>query len=413
LEHLPCIIISCLDVLSLDDYKQFFLAAEKNKIDLGTFIMFLFNGLKQALYRNDICFPEELITSYDILSTLFPVLSQYSKYFYYISSRYYLIQKGDIKISEHYCDIALSIKTEDKYLANIVEFQKAVILKHKTQLDDAINKFENLYIYFSSCQEWEGAAECVLEWGGALREKTMFVKALEIYEKIDMLKLKSLPALQSKLYRKRGTVHKNIMQQLLNEYKSNHKQEIYNKIYYCFNKALDEYDLAKKGMVKVVDTIEKMAIISEQAEICLKIANLEPKQMYRAEMFISEHENLLAIFPIHDSKIVYLRHKSKYEEMKGNISDAIDILENAREIAIIGSKLFRIFEVDYQLGRLIERYKETLAMKDLEKGMEALKRAINTNLGKDNQYIINCVKTKESLEKFISYLIQTINMESH
>jgi tetratricopeptide (TPR) repeat protein len=401
-DHLPCIVVSCLDALSEETLKQLFFTAEKSKIDTDTFVLFLFSGLKQAIYRNDIKYPEEFVSSYDILAAIFPMLSKHNKYFYYISSRFYLIQKGDIKTAEHYCDLALTNRTDDEYLTRLVDFQKAVIQKHRMQLNDAIDNLSDLYTYFSNCKKWESAAECILEWGSALRKKTMFREALEVYEKIDLQKLEASPAIQTKLHRKKGTIYKNIMQQLLKENVSDYKQEFYNQIYQYYNNAQNEYELAKSKIVRAVDMIEKIKVVSEQTEACLGITDIEPTQMYRAEMLLSEYEHLIASFPILDEKIVYLRLRSKYEEKNGNIREAINILENAREAATAGPEVFRVFEVDYQLGRLIERNKHNLSQTELYKGIDALEKAIHVELDRDNQYIHNCIKSKNELDAFIN-----------
>jgi hypothetical protein len=78
------------------------------------------------------------------------------------------------------------------------------------------------------------------------------------------------------------------------------------------------------------------------------------------------------------------------------------ILENAYEIAENGPKKFRLFEIDYQLGRLIERYKEKLSSVEWYKGIDSLEKAINANLNSDNQYIKKCIDSKTKLETYIS-----------
>jgi len=404
LEELPCIIVNCLGILSEEELKQFFFTINTSKIDGDNFILFLFDGLKRAIHRNDIVFPEKMISSFNTLATLFPILSKYSKYFYYISSRYYLIQRNDIEYAERYCDLSICEKTEDEYLGKLVNVQKAVIQKNKGQLDEAIDKLRGLYFYFSENGHWDSAAECVLEWGSILREKTMFLKALEVYELIDLQKLETSPVMQVKLHRKKGTVYKNIMQQMLIEYSSGNgvKDGILAEIHQYYNNAINEYEEAKKKMIGAIDMIEKMTIISEQAEACMKIADIEQTQIYRAELFLTEHENHIASFPITDAKIVHLRLKSKYEEKMGNLQEAIKILENAREVAVSGSKFFRIFEIDYQLGRLIERYKDKLLPEELNKGFDALNKAINMDLARDNKYILNCINSKDRLEAYIT-----------
>jgi len=403
-EELPCIIVNCLSILSEEDLKQLFITVNTSKIDMDNFILFLFSGLKQAIHRNDITFPERVISSFSTLTALFPLLSKYSKYFYYISSRYYLVQKDDIERAERYCDLSISEKTGDEYLGKLVDFQKAVVQKCRGQLDEAINTLTELYSYFSENEHWDSAAECVLEWGSTLREKTMFLEALEVYELINLQKLETSSVMQVKLHRKKGTIYKNIMQQMLNENSSGNgvKEGILAEIHQYYNNAINEYEEAKKKMIGAIDMIEKMTIISEQAEACMKIADIEQTQMYRAELFLNEHENYIASFPITDAKIVHLRLKSKYEEKMGNLQEAIKILENAREIAVGGSKSFRVFEVDYQLGRLIERYKDKLLPEELNKGVDALNKAINMDLARDNKYILNCMNSKDRLEAYIS-----------
>ena len=403
-EQLPYMLAGCMEILNENNYIQLFSAVHKRCFDSDSFIILILNSLKQAIVRDDIGYPEQLIKYYENLSAIFPALIRYGKYFYYIASRFYLIQRGDIALAAQYCDIALQHEGEDEHLTQLVVFQNAVIQKNKGQLDDAIEKLSAIFIYFRDNRYWDSAAECVLEWGSALRQKAEFKDALKVYKMIDTEHIAKLPELQMKLHRRRGNIHKNIMYRQLSCYDACEDMQLRADIYQSYSDAQREFETAIKISVHAMDTIEKMMIMEEQAVTALKYSGIEPSQMMRARFLLADVEKMLALFPVPDIQIVHMRHISNLKELNAELQDAIAVLEQAQIYAKNHANAFRIFEVDYQLGHLIERHKEKLASEILQKGVDTLKNAIEANLSKDNPYIMNCVKSLSRLETFLGKL---------
>ena len=401
--QLPCVIAACFDSLSEDKYIQLFSTVDESPLGLDMFASLLLDGLNQAITRSDVNFPETLIGSYGNLSSIFHSLAHYKKYFYYTSSKFYLIQKGNLELAERYCDEAMEYNAgNDEHLTQLLILQKAVMQKSVGSVDEATEKLAAAFSYFSKNEHWDSAAEAVLEWGSILRQKTKFEDALRIYNLVDVNHVAEYPALQMKLRRKKGTVHKNIMQRLLKSYHKNCENDaLAREIRLFYEKAHNELEAAMKMSVSVVDAIEKMTIMTELAETSLKFSQLEPNQMLRAKFLLNEVEKKLITFPVPDIQIIQLRHTAKYNELNGKLGVAIETLQRTRNYALVYAKNFRVFEVDYQLGRLIERHKEKLSHGELLQGVSALKSAIETNEGQDSDYVKNCIESLARLEKFI------------
>jgi tetratricopeptide (TPR) repeat protein len=307
--------------------------------------------------------------------------------------------------AKRYCDMAIEKNGKGDHLERLVLFQQAVIEKNQGRHDDAIAHLSDIYGYFSTNGYWDSAVECVLEWGGALRQKTKFSEALLVYEQINIANIEKYPFLRMQLHRKKGTIYKNIMQSNLRIYQSNTNTSLMHEIQENYNHAQDEYELAKKIGANVADTVERMYILSEQAEATIKISAINPTQMMRANLLLAELEKLVSLFPLPDIQIVHLRLNAKYWERNGDVLKAMQILEQARIHASQHSNQFRLFEVDYQLGRLIERNKEQLDTSCLQAGAKALERAISTQLDRDNQYILICQQSLERLRAFMAEMV--------
>ena len=401
-EQMPILLVSCLELFDENKYHQLFVEVNRSEFEFDTFTMLLLSGLKHAITRDDICYPESLIGYYESLSTSFPTLDYYRKYFYYITSKFFLMRKGERDEAEHFCDLALQQKSEDEHLSQLVKFQKAVILRNEGHFDEAIEKFASVFAYFSSKEYWDSAAECVVEWGGALRQKTHFDAVLEVYQKIDMECLENFPVLKIKLHRQKGNLYKNIMSVQLQKYHNdNHNVRLKDEITLNYKHALSEFESAVRMSVNVVNMIEKIAILEEQAVTATKYSAIDPKQITRAKFWLDEAEKLLALFPVPDIRIIHMRHVARYKSCIGEIKEAITILEQARVYSENHANTFRLFEIDYQMGHLVEAHKEKLSAGELKKGIDAYKNAINSEPDRQSQYIINCIESLKRLEAFI------------
>ena len=287
-----------------------------------------------------------------------------------------------------------------QHLTHAIRLQKAILLKTSGELDKAINIFQELFPVFCESNEWENAAECVFEWGGALREKTMFDEALDVYNKISLEKLEDYPELYAKIVRRIGTIYKNQMQQILKDVtvaNNNLSKEELSKAESLYYKASERFDEALRKISKTRNIIDKLKILSEETESALRITPFLPEQRYKAEHSHTEEAKLLAIAPIPDKKCLYLRECAIFNEIDGNYEQAICNLLEARNIACSKKLFYREFEADYQLAHLIDNHWDSLSKENKSLGIEAVNRALSSNLAGNNIYIINCKKVKSSL----------------
>ena len=402
-EQIPCLLAGSLVNLTEEEIIQIFKISYES-YDFHNFVSLIFTGLKLLIQRTEFAYPEHLFACFGKLCAVFPSLAGYRVQLYYIASRYYLLQRNNFTESERLCDLASKFSACDKNLEQLVSFQKAVLLKQRAKLDEAVARLGEVYLYFETERQWDNAAECVLEWGSALRQQTKFEQALVVYEQIDDALLDEYPSLQAKLYRKKGTIYKNLLQKMLNdeEVSPDASEERIEQAVQNYRKAMTAYEQAKRCMKKSNDMTEFIKIVSEQAEAAMKISGLLPEQIHRAEMYLGENERLLADFPIPDGKIVYMRLAAKFKEISGQWQIALSILREAGHYAVSGSHLYRAFEVDYQIGRLVEKNKHKASLEVCEEGLSALERAVSFDLPPENQYIISCRHAKELLSLYVN-----------
>lgn len=396
-------IASSLDTFSKQSYKDAFSCAERSRLGLSMFLTILLEGVRHAISRSDTDFPEPLIHYFDELSSIFTEVERHSKHFYYITSMYYLHKRGNSSLAEYYCDLAFTKPNEKEHLDKLLDLLKAVIDKNNGLLDVAIEKFMHVFTYFDGNNYHGSAAECALEWGGSLRQKTMFEEAITVYDKINLANLSDNPSLIMKLHRKKGIAYKNIMQRQLRELRSgNVGDDLLKSLAESYSNAQAELTSAIKINPYTLDTIEKMYIMEEQATTALHYSDIDRNHLVRAKFILDDVDRMLASFPVPDVQIIHMRHVAAYNESIGNLEEALDILENARSIATSHVNTYRLFEVDYQIGRLVERYKDSLDKKYWLVGLNALKNALNKELDDNNQYRSNCEKSYALLAEYIA-----------
>ena len=295
----------------------------------------------------------------------------------------------------------MSSNNSDIIFDNLLEMQNTIIQKQEGELIQTSNKFSKLFDFFADNGEWDYAAECILEWGSILREQTKFEEALKIYQKIDLESIKLQPELVAQLHRKKGTIYKNILQNILRDIDKNSIiNEIDNKqIHLYYNQAMDEYSMAIFALKNMNNVPEMIAILSEQTEATLKIAKVIPEMRSMADIYNNQEAKLLSYLPIPDRMVVYLRELSKMDELDGNYISALERLQSAKQYAVQYTLSFRIFEVNYQLGRLVDRAWLYFTKEQREIGITALEDALRYPLAEDNQYRIICIRTKERIQQ--------------
>ena len=405
MDILPSIVAESLESFELPTYSNLFAEAERSKLGIDSFISVLLEGIKQVITRDDARYPEKLICCYDELASIFIELKKHKKYFYYITSMFYLRQKGDLALAEKYCNLSLEETTEAEHLTRLIELHEAVIEKNKGNLDVAIDNFSQVFMYFNDNKYYDGAVQCVLEWGGTLRQKTKFEDAITVYSKIDPEHFNKFPTLRMKIHRKIGNAYKNIMQRQLNEYQSG-DTFLVDAISDSYVNAQRELSAAMKISTGTVDIIEKMMILEEQAATAMHYSVIDSKPLARAKYILDDVEKMLALFPVPDMQIVHMRHVAIYKVCVGNLHDALEILRQAHSFAVGHANTYRLFEVNYQIGRLIEKNKELFEYQILHEGVTALNSALEKNLDENNQYRKNCKMSLYRLEKYLSSILE-------
>lgn len=402
---LPTLLVGGLEDVTQNDLIHLFnlLCIQYNKIE--QFMQILIEGIKYCISSKVYGFPEKLFDEFPVLSKLFPILEQFEQQLFFLASRYYYIQKNDLELSQKYCDLALKAHISFQNFICKVKFQEAILLDKKGNIDDAIYIFSKLYSDFVAYNDFESATECILEWGGALREKTLFSDAIKIYEKADIEFLNGHPNLYAKLLRRIGTIYKNQMQQITQDSINSENlptsadREEAIKLYQLANK---QFELALSKVSDTNDIIEKMKILSEQTENALRILPILPEQRFRADYCHRQEADLLAIAPIPDKKILYLRECAIFNEIDHQYMEALENLLKAKKIASEKGLVYRQFEVNYQIGHLVEHNKDILNKEECLLGIQALDNALEINLDDSNIYFLSCLAVKKSLSDYVN-----------
>lgn len=400
----PSLLVGGLGDITQDTLIQLFSCLKFQQKTIERFMQILIEGIKHTISSETYEFPEILFSEFKTLSELFPVLEIFEQQLFFLASRFYYLQKNNLELSEYYCDLALNAEKRFQNIYLAAKFQKAVLLDKNGEIDCAISKFSQLYTEFILRNDLENATECVLEWGGALREKTLFSKALEVYKKIDVNTLNNRPDLCAKIHRRMGTIYKNQMQQITQDAMDEDDLPISvnrEEAIRLYRLANQQFELAYSRINCTKDIVEKIKILSEETENALRIVPILPKQRHRADYCHQEEASLLAIAPIPDKRILYLRECAILNEMDKHYSDAIDDLLEARKIALEKGLVYRQFEVNYQIGHLVERVKSSLTINECNLGLQAINDALDFKLDENNIYYLNCLKVQKKLSDYL------------
>ena len=401
---LPLLMLSGLESLNKEQLVQFMYVAKQKSYTLEKLLSTIQIGLKKVINNSNVQFPIKLIESLDFLSNIFMEFNLYKPYIYYWTSRYYQSIENNINLTLEYCKKAsISNNSNDIIFENLIKMQNTIIQKQEGELIQTLNEFSNLYEFFYANSEWDHAAECILEWGSILRKQTRFEEALEVYQKIDLENIKIQYDLVAQLHRKKGTIYKNLLQNLLRDIDKDSVGENDKKqIRLFYDQAMNEYTLAVSALKYMNNTPEMIAIRSEQTEATLKIAKIIPEMRAVADIYSNEEAKLLSYSPIPDRMVVYLRELSKKDEFDENYDSAIERLQGAKQYAQQYGLSFRIFEINYQLGRLVDRAWCHLTIEQRKIGINALDDALCYPLENDNQYRNICMHTRERINQKMS-----------
>ena len=349
-------------------------------------------GIKQLISQNHVQFPITVINAFDLIAKTFSQYNNYLAELYYIASKYYYETKNDFEKAMEYCENALKLCNKESNIYNVVQLQISILRSEDINNDNLLIKYNELFEYFKSRNSWEYAAECALHWGSLLRKKTKFEKAIEIYNLIEQSNIESNLLLRASIERKIGTANKNIMQRLIRE-----KNCEIEKINLYYSNAMQSFSNAKKLLSNTYD-LEMLSLISEMTETAILVTPYIPSQHYFADLYISEEEKMLSYIPIPECEILHIRNKARLLALDGQYETAVDILIAAKDIAKDRSLAFRMFEVNYQICRLISKQWDDVCKDKHKIGLIALNEALQYNLDSDNEYYQALLKTKKTYD---------------
>lgn len=396
----PAVFVSSLTSLHIQDYIDI---AAKSAFDqkLGQEIMdILIQGLDQALSYTRVEYPIEIISALDVLSSTYAQLDAYRAYWNYTAAKYYMMVKNDYQKAIVYCDKALQSGGKASEIHHIVMLQKNRLRSKTENSEDILETFESLYTYFSDRQEWTYAGECIVSWGAMLRRQTEFERALHVYQLIPLKRLNNSPLLCASIYRRIGTIYKNLIQRIARRVKKENRtisEDELHQIKENYTAAISSYQLARAELGKSINA-EALSLLSEMTETSIVVIPFMPEQRYFADVYLAEEEKLLSYIPIPEREVLFMRNRARLLELDGNYEGAVNTLIEAKAYLEGYSKSFRLFEVDYQLCRTVMRRWNDLS-EDLHiAGRQALFDALCFDLGNENEYHKALLQAKEFFE---------------
>ena len=396
----PTMFVSSLTSLHIQDYID--IAAKSTlEQELGQEIMdILLQGLGQALSYAQTEYPVEIFSALDVLSSIYPQLDTYRAYWNYTAAKYYMTVKNDYQRAITYCDKALHSSGKDSEIYHVVMLQHNMLRSKTENGVDILETFENLYNYFSDRQEWAYAGECIVSWGAMLRRQTEFEKALQVYQRIPLKRLNNSPLLCASIYRRIGTVYKNLVQRIARRLKKENgtiSEDELHQIKENYIAAISSFQLARAELGKGINA-EALSLLSEMAETSIVVIPFIPEQRYFADVYLAEEEKMLSYIPIPEREVLFMRNRARLLELDGNYDGAINTLLEAKSYIAGEPKSFRLFEVDYQLCRTVMRRWDELS-EDLHiVGRQALSDALCFDLGNNSEYRKAILQAKEFFE---------------
>lgn len=396
----PTVLVSSLTHLHIKDYIGI---AAKSRFEQGLWqeIMdILILGLGQALSNTQAEYPVEIFSALDVLSTTYPQLGSYRAYWKYIAAKYYTTVKNDYQKAIIYCDEALYPGEKDSEIYHVVMLQKNVLRSKTENSANILETFENLYTHFSDRQEWTYAGECVVSWGAMLRRQTKFEEALKVYQRIPLERLNNSPLLCASIYRRIGTIYKNLVQRIVRSTKNKNgtiSQDELQQIKDNYTAAISSFNLARSELGSSINA-ETLSLLSEMTETSIIVIPFMPEQRYFAEVYLVEEEKMLSYIPIPERQVLFMRNRARLLELDGNYEGAFSTLIEAKSYIEGDPKSFRLFEINYQLCRTVMRHWDEVPETLRIVGRQSLNDALCFDLGDKNEYHEALLQAKELFE---------------
>lgn len=401
---IPTLFVGSLTRLHIQDYID--IAAKSTfSQELGQEIMnIVIQGLGQVLSYTQMDYPVEIFSALDVLSSTYPQLDTYRAYWNYAAAKYYMTVKNDYKQAIIYCNKALHSSEIDSEIYYVVMLQQNILRSNTENSTDILEVFENLYTHFSDCQEWIYAAECIINWGAMLRRQTKFEEALQVYQRIPLERLNNSSLLRASIYRRIGTIYKNLIQRTVRKAKK--EMVAISKYELCqikenYTAAISFFQLARAELEDSINA-ETLSLLSEMTEISIIVIPFISEQRYFADVYLAEEEKLLSYIPIPEREVLFMRNKARLLELDGNYETAINTLLEAKTYINGEQKTFRLFEIDYQLCRTIMRHWDDIPDFLYMVGKQALSDALSFDLGNNNEYREALLQAKEFFEGKLS-----------
>lgn len=393
----PAMFVGSLARLHIQDYIDI---AEKSTFEQGfgqEIMDILIQGLGQALTYTQTEYPVEIFSALDVLSSTYPQLNTYRAYWNYTAAKYYMTIKNDYQKAITYCDKALNSGEKGSEIYHVVMLQQNMLRSKTENSPDILKMFENLYIHFSSRQEWAHAGECIVSWGAMLRRQTKFEEALQVYQRIPLERLSNFPLLRASIYRRIGTVHKNFVQRIVRSVKKEEGTISENKLQQIkknYTAAISSFKHARDELGGSIN-VEALSLLSEMTETSIVVIPFMPEQRYFADVYLAEEEKLLSYIPIPEREVLFMRNRARLFELDGNYEGAVNTLAEAKTYIGGEPKSFRLFEVDYQLCRTVMRHWDNISEELRIVGEQALSDALRFDLEAKNEYGNALLQTKE------------------
>ena len=396
----PAMFVGSLARLHIQDYINI---AEKSTFEQGfglEIMEILIQGLGQALSYTQMEYPVEIFSALDVLSSTYPQLDTYRAYWNYTAAKYYMTIKNDYQEAIIYCEKALRSGEKNSEIYHVVMLQQNMLRSKTENSADIVKMFDDLYTHFSSRQEWAYAGECIASWGAMLRRQTKFEEALQVYQRIPLEQLRNFPLLRASIYRRIGTVHKNLVQRVARRLKKDEgtlSEVELHQIKENYTAEISSFKLARTELGSSIN-VEALSLLSEMTETSIVVIPFMPEQRYFADVYLAEEEKLLSYIPIPEREVLFMRNRARLFELDGNYERAIITLLEAKSYIEGDPKSFRLFEIDYQLCRTVMRHWDNISEELHLVGRQALSNALKYDLGNKNEYRQALLQAKELFE---------------
>ncbi|MEY8389963.1 NACHT domain-containing protein [Lachnospiraceae bacterium] len=275
-------------------------------------------------------------------------------------------------------------------------YQLAILLRNKGNLNEAVNLMENVYqnLYLNAC--FDEACQALLELGAMYRELTKFDMALGLYKQFDVNLLKN-DILKYRLSMNTGIIYKNKVQ-----------NDLFNQN--ITSKTIENYNLSKNLFYKVYEYAKnanhvplQLEIIAELIESTVNGYYLDLTTIVDAKVFALEMDSILPKYPVPVRKIQACRMWARILTIQGDFLEAIERLQEGFSIAVYYNIPFRAADCCNQISGILcdNINKEFVTQKLLTEGIKACQYSIDyyKKLNQtDHRYLNDSYKKLERLQ---------------